>query len=310
MPIDSAYRCNFCHSTQGTTFLATERMLGLGGTFSYIACASCGSLQLIDVPKDLSAYYPNTYYSFSSLQYSTFFRRAFKKLRMNAFLNSGWPFFSPPFGDWLLKLNPSFHQRIADVGCGSGQLLYEMSISGFTDLHGFDPFLPETKKISSGLTLWKSDIASSGLCFDLIMMHHSFEHMDNPRRVLQDAFGALAPGGILLVRCPVTDALLWREKGPLWVQLDAPRHLHIPSTNGFQVAAKEIGFSIREIIFDSTGFQFWGTGLYERGEILDRSKIKIHFTAQELAAWEEKAKRYNQSGEGDQACFYCQKPKI
>jgi hypothetical protein len=75
------------------------------------------------------------------------------------------------------------------------------------------------------------------------------------------------------------------------------------------MAAKEIGFSIREIIFDSTGFQFWGTGLYERGEVLDRSKIKIHFTAQELAAWEEKAKRYNQSGEGDQACFYCQKPK-
>jgi SAM-dependent methyltransferase len=309
MPIDLGYSCHYCHSTQGTNFLARERMLGLGGEFTYAACSSCGSIQLLSIPKDLGPYYPSVYYSLGRLQLSGGIRNFLKKIRMRAFLASGHPLFSPRFGGyWLKKLNPKFTDRIADVGCGNGQLLYELHVAGFEDLHGFDPYLPKTEQLAPGLKLWKQDLKETELKFDLLMLHHSFEHLADPESVLRTCFERLNPGGMLLVRCPVADAAVWKEKQALWVQLDAPRHLSIPSTQGFVGIAQRSGFELKEILFDSTAFQFWGTGLYDLGEKLDRSKINTYFTAKQLEDWEQQAIQYNQEGKGDQACFFCVKP--
>ena len=308
MPIDSAYTCHYCHSTQRTIFLATERMLGLGGEFRYASCTSCGSIQLFTIPEDLGPYYPRDYYSFGLLQPSGLLRNLLKKIRIRTFLATGWKFFLPPFGGyWLKKLHSKFTDRIADVGCGNGQLLYELHVSGFKDLHGFDPFLENESRLGAGLQLWKKELEQTDLYFDVLMMHHSFEHMADPQQVFKTCFERLNPGGRLLVRCPVADAAVWKEKQSLWVQLDAPRHMSIPSTQGFLAAAQRSGFEVQEIIFDSTSFQFWGTALYEQGEKLDSVKVSTLFSEKQLAEWEQKAIQYNQEGVGDQACFFCVK---
>jgi predicted SAM-dependent methyltransferase len=168
--------------------------------------------------------------------------------------------------------------------------------------------LEEQGKLASGLTLWKQEFATTDLMFDLVMLHHSFEHLEDPEEVLKVCFDRLNPGGQLLVRCPVTDAEQWKTKQELWVQLDAPRHLSIPSTQGFVLAAERTGFTVKEILFDSSAFQFWGTALYEQGEKLDRSKISTYFSPQQLQDWERLALQYNTEGKGDQACFFCVKP--
>jgi len=308
MPIDSAYTCHYCHSTRGTIFLATERMLGLGGEFRYASCTSCGSIQLLTIPEDLGPYYPRDYYSFGLLQPSGLLRNLLKKIRIRTFLATGWKFFLPPFGGyWLKKLHSKFTDRIADVGCGNGQLLYELHVSGFKDLHGFDPFLENESRLGAGLQLWKKELEQTDLYFDVLMMHHSFEHMADPQQVFKTCFERLNPGGRLLVRCPVADAAVWKEKQSLWVQLDAPRHMSIPSTQGFLAAAQRSGFEVQEIIFDSTSFQFWGTALYEQGEKLDSVKVSTLFSEKQLVEWEQKAIQYNQEGVGDQACFFCVK---
>ena len=311
MPIDSANSCRYCHSNQQRIFSATERMLGLGGEFTYAACTSCGSVQQVTIPEDLSLFYPSDYYSLGRLQLSGSVLNFLKKIRMWSFLTTGHSFFSPRFGGyWLKKLNPKLTDRIADVGCGNGQLLYELHVLGFQDLHGFDPFLEKQVQLASGLTLWKQEFGQTDLNFDLVMLHHSFEHLEDPEEALKVCFERLNPGGRLLVRCPVTDAEQWKTKQALWVQLDAPRHLSIPSTQGFVLAAERTGFTVQEILFDSSAFQFWGTALYERGEKLDRKKISSHFSPQQLQDWEQLAIQYNQEGKGDQACFFCVKPGI
>jgi len=308
MPIDSAYTCHYCHSTQGIIFLAKERMLGLGGEFRYASCTSCGSIQLLTIPEDLGPYYPRDYYSFGLLQPSGLLRNLLKKIRIRTFLATGWKFFLPPFGGyWLKKLHSKFTDRIADVGCGNGQLLYELHVSGFKDLHGFDPFLENESRLGAGLQLWKKELEQTDLYFDVLMMHHSFEHMADPQQVFKTCFERLNPGGRLLVRCPVADAAVWKEKQSLWVQLDAPRHMSIPSAQGFVAAAQRSGFEVQEIIFDSTSFQFWGTALYEQGEKLDSGKFSTLFSEKQLVEWEQKAIQYNQEGVGDQACFFCVK---
>ena len=284
-------------------------MLGLGGEFRYASCTSCGSIQLFTIPEDLGPYYPRDYYSFGLLQPSGLLRNLLKKIRIRTFLATGWKFFLPPFGGyWLKKLHPKFTDRIADVGCGNGQLLYELHVSGFKDLHGFDPFLENESRLGAGLQLWKKELEQTDLYFDVLMMHHSFEHMADPELVFKTCFERLNPGGRLLVRCPVSDAAVWKEKQSLWVQLDAPRHMTIPSTQGFVAAAQRSGFEVQEIIFDSTSFQFWGTAFYEQGEKLDSGKVRTYFSEKQLVEWEQKAIQYNQEGVGDQACFFCVKP--
>ncbi|WP_026950712.1 class I SAM-dependent methyltransferase [Algoriphagus mannitolivorans] len=307
MPTDfSGKSCPYCGSTDQQSFLAEERMLGKGDKFSYLECLSCGSLHISKVPENLGDYYPKSYYSFQELQFSNPLFRWLKRLRMSIFGTFG--IFSPIYGYWLKKLRPSRNARIADVGCGNGQLLYELYCGGFQNLEGYDPFIAKEVRISSGLSLFPTEFEKAVGNFDLIMMHHAFEHMEDPKKVLTTCWEKLNPGGKLLLRLPVADSQVWKEKGNLWVQLDAPRHLTIPSVKGLQHLGEKIGLKLDELEFDSNEFQFWGTELYERGEKLDSGNIDSVFSKPELSEMQKKALRFNQEGIGDQACFYFSKP--
>lgn len=281
-------------------------MLEMGDTFHYRECQTCGSIQISEVPSNLSDFYPKGYYSFEELSRSNWIKRILKLFRMMGFRYLG--LFPPIYGYWLKKANPSFKARIADVGCGSGQLIYELSLGGYLRLEGYDPFIPKDKKISNRAFLYKKGIEEARGKFDLIMMHHAFEHMANPEEVLKTCYNKLNSGGKLLVRCPVTDSQVWKDKGNLWVQLDAPRHLVIPSVKGMRILSQKVGLNLDEVEFDSNGFQFWGTSLYETGEKLDLKKLGQYFSTEELKKLEKKALQYNQEGKGDQACFYFSKP--
>ena len=306
--IEKMSKCKFCESANKTFFEAKERMFGIGGEFRYAECLNCGSLQLDQIPEDLSPYYTNfDYYSFGKLIESSPFFRFLKAMRMRAFLLTGNSQISPSYGYWMKKVHPGFGAKIADVGCGNGQLLYELYASGFSDLHGFDPFIQKSVIINSCLQLHKQKIEDTDLKFDLIMMHHSFEHMEDAGQILKTCFENLNPGGKLLIRTPVTDGEVWKTKRELWVQLDAPRHLIIPSISGFSTLAEKTGFQLDEVEFDSTGVQFWGTELYEKGLPLDQRILGKHFDDVTMRTFTEKANRYNQQGKGDQVCFYLRK---
>lgn len=308
MPIEQAPACKFCGESVFLIFPAKERMLQLSGEFSYSECQSCYSLQLDAIPKDLSVYYPSErYYSQVSLVKSSNLKNLLKAIRLTIFLGTPLNFLIPTYGYWLKKIKPKRKDRIADVGCGNGQLLYELYASGYQNLEGFDPFLPETKRLNSSLILWNKSFDNADGHFDLIMMHHAFEHMADPKAMLKLCSEKLNPGGRLLIRTPVTDSEVWKEKREFWVQLDAPRHLIIPSVKGLTKLASEIGLELEEVVFDSSAFQFWGTALYERGEPLDPALIKTHFSSKELKRMTKKAFQYNEESKGDQACFYLRK---
>lgn len=308
MPISIESSCKFCNSANLLEFRARERMLAMGDEFTYQQCEDCGALQLKDVPQDLAKYYPRRYYSFEELVKSSPLRLFLKKLRMKALI-AGIPIPEPPYAYWLKKLKPKLNDRIADVGCGNGQLLYELYAGGFRYLHGFDLFIEGDEKIAPGLQLWKKEIGEALETFDLIMMHHAFEHMGDPEEVLRSCYKRLRPGGKLLIRTPVSDATVFKEDKAFWVQLDAPRHLVIPSVRGFEQLAKRIGFEWNAVEFDSDAFQFKGTELYKLGKPLDARLLQTSFSAEQEAIFHKKALQLNREGKGDQACFFLSKPK-
>ncbi|UZD21727.1 class I SAM-dependent methyltransferase [Algoriphagus halophytocola] len=307
MGIEVKNSCKFCGSIQLRFFEAQERMIGLGDSFEYTACQDCGSLQISEIPENLSTYYSHSnYYSFLPLVRSGRLKNLLKTLRIRTFLQSGLQPFSPEYGYWLKKVHSSFDAKIADVGCGNGQLLYELAVSGYSDLHGIDPFIEDDVRLHPHVRLYKKELQEVAFQFELIMMHHSFEHMGDPKETLEVCRERLSKGGRLLIRTPVSDASVWKDHQEFWVQLDAPRHLVIPSVAGMKSLAGQFGFQIDEIEFDSTAFQFWGTELYEKGLTLS-SKPEDHFTKEELAEMQKKALRYNREGKGDQVCFYMTK---
>lgn len=306
--IDRMSTCKFCNSTNQIFFEAKERMFGMGGEFRYAECLECASIQLDQIPEDLSPYYSNSaYYSFGKLVESGLLFRVLKAIRMRLFLLTGNSQLAPSYGYWLKKIHQGFGAKIADVGCGNGQLLYELYASGYRNLHGFDPFIEKSLKINSSLQLHRQKIEETQLKFDLIMMHHAFEHMEDAGQILKTCFEKLNPSGKLLIRTPVTDGEVWKTKREMWVQLDAPRHLIIPSISGFKTLAEKTGFYLSEVEFDSTAIQFWGTELYEKGLTLDQRSLANHFDQETLKAFTEKANRYNKEGKGDQVCFYLTK---
>lgn len=303
-------QCKFCGSSHQVLFEAKERMFGMGGEFNYSECLNCGSLQLENIPEGLSSYYSHPdYYSFGKLVESGLIFRILKAIRLRTFLLTGNPQLAPSYGYWLIKIHPGFGAKIADVGCGNGQLLYELFASGYSDLHGFDPFIEKTERINSSLQLNKQKLEETDLKFDLIMMHHAFEHMESSEQILETCFEKLNSGGKLLIRTPVTDGEVWKSKRELWVQLDAPRHLIIPSISGFKTLSEKTGFKLDEVEFDSTGIQFWGTTLYEKGLPLDQGTLGKYFDHQTMKGFTEKATKYNLEGKGDQVCFYLTKRK-
>jgi hypothetical protein len=76
--------------------------------------------------------------------------------------------------------------------------------------------------------------------------------------------------------------------------------------------ADRAGFRVRETVFDSTGFQFWGSEQGRRGiPLRDPRSLAVSpdrgvFTAAELAEFEARAVAWNREASGDQACFFLQ----
>lgn len=56
--------CKVCgDDSEKMTYTAREMMFGTQDEFLYFECPGCGCVQIAEIPEDVSAYYPDYYYS-------------------------------------------------------------------------------------------------------------------------------------------------------------------------------------------------------------------------------------------------------
>lgn len=309
--------CKVCANIDGNIHhVAREMMYGYRDEFRYLECRQCGCVQIIDSPADLSRYYPDDYYSFTTSEpikpgpVQDFLRRQRsshcldQKNLIGAVMARRYGI--PAYFDWLKRMGAKLDSSIVDVGCGSGGLLLQLRRQGFANLVGIDPFITGDI-VHNGVKILKQEVGSYQEQADFIMLNHSFEHMPAPLAVLKHLWRILKPSGCLLIRIPVVPSFAWEKYGVNWVQLDAPRHQFIHSIESLKLLAEQARFAIREIVFDSFDLQFWGSEKYLRDIPFTQVDSAPLFSEEELESFRGKAEQLNREGQGDQACFYLNK---
>ena len=318
------YKCRICgNSGNNSSFEAEEKMFGTREKFLYFECSECSCIQIEEIPSDLSRFYPAGYFSLnlpnSSILKNYIKRKWYQysagnKNLIGKFISSKKG--EASFNVWLRHLNINFNSSILDVGSGQGLRLYELELAGFNNLTGVDPNVECDSTVGKNIQVYKKYLSELEGRYDLIMMHYSFEHMPNPKDVMNDSNRLLNDDGTLLIRIPVTDSYVWEKYGTDWVQFDAPRHLFIHSQKSMEILAEQSGFKIEKIIYDSTDFQFWGSILYSNNIPLTATKLfssdpmsdfRHLITKEDMKYFAEESERLNKENRGDQASFYLKK---
>ena len=294
--------------------------------FSYLKCAHCASLQIAEVPNDLERHYPSEYLGSGppAVVKETFSLRAsvlrFVRVQRTRYLLSGrnligWiaqKLHRDECTPHLLALGScriSQQASILDVGCGPGRLLHRLREAGFVHVAGQDPFQPWA---FPGIKIHSGPLRTVAGQYDLIMLHHSLEHTPDPLQVLIEARMLCSPSGSILVRIPVAACEALEMYGVNWYQIDAPRHLVIPSVRGMKELAQRAGLQIANVTFDSDETQFLCSEQYKRDiSLRDNRSYYLNpqqalFTESEIVDAKAHAQAANRAGKGDQACFYLQ----
>ncbi|MDH4481157.1 MAG: class I SAM-dependent methyltransferase [Rhodoferax sp.] len=265
----------------------------------------------------MARYYGAGYYSFKPRKSGGLYRRVVAARNRHAVIGGGLA------GALLNKLQPTklfdflgpakaalrIDSAVLDVGCGSGALVLLLREAGMRNALGIDPFADADLMHAGQPLVRRSTLDAMDGTFDLIMFHHSLEHMPDQLGTLRLAYQCLRPGGHCIVRVPLSSSEAWAHYGLDWVQLDAPRHFYLHSVDSMQRLVRDAGFSCEHVRFDSTAFQFWGSEQNRKGIALSGPKSNSVnpdasiFSAADIAAFDARARQLNTDKRGDQAGF-------
>ncbi len=295
--------CPFCEAeVTSRTIEAKERMFGFAGTFLYAQCGTCGSLFMPEPPADLHEFYPRDYYSYSHARsrLSAIGENIAARARAREYVR-----FLEQSG---MRVGPL--TTFIDVGSGSGDLLRALRAIGLPNGSGIDPYLRHDAH-TGGIAVLRRPIEELALDerpiqADVVMFNHSLEHVSDPSASLRAAVKLLARDGLILVRVPIV-SYAWERYGECWVGLDAPRHLSLPTEDGFARLARRVGLRIVYSRYDSTAVQFLASDAYECGLTLHGAfpSNPAKTVLRKILSLPKavRASRLNRERRGDQAAF-------
>ncbi len=237
--------CPICgDASLRSIYTARDSHYGIKGEFQEEQCGKCSTVFLNPMPthETLSKLYPETYYSYQDfLQQPGPIKRLIKTvLMMNAHTKD--PHFENP-------------GRVLDVGCGSGNFLYELKQKGW------ETFGVEISEAAAdvGRSVGHLDIFSGTLeeaafpdnHFDYVRSNHSFEHLTNPLETLQEMRRILKPDGKLFIGIPNFDSWNRRHFKEFWWYLGAPVHPFSYSADSFCRILEQQGFAVDTLQYNS-----------------------------------------------------------
>jgi SAM-dependent methyltransferase len=297
--------CRICNSNCNQLSLRLkEMMFGTAEEFDYFICNNCLTIQILSIPSNSAQYYPDNYYSFNSPIKGRHFLKKIKQILVNILsLLKGDYYEIPEFSGFGITYKDR-NKAILDIGCGDGRLLFEMRDWSFRNLTGIDPLI---KKNYSGNSIKLLNIPPEEIegMYDIIMSHHSLEHMPDPNMFFRIIHEHLKPTGKLILRIPIYPNYIWDKYSVRWIQLDPPRHLYIFSIKTIEYLCKKNKLIITNLVYDSEAWALAGTEFSLNGKPYKEFEKNVYITEAQYTS----CRIANEMKNGDSVCFTISKDR-
>jgi 2-polyprenyl-3-methyl-5-hydroxy-6-metoxy-1,4-benzoquinol methylase len=140
---------------------------------------------------------------------------------------------------------------LLDLGCSSGSFLKTMKAPEWR-LFGIEMSTnaAQEARACSGAQIFNGDILDADLpdeSFDVVTCFDVLEHVYQPRKVMEQIWRWLKPGGILHLTVPNINSAAVRFFGSYWYGLELPRHLTHFSPESLQSIARSVRLSEVEL---------------------------------------------------------------
>jgi SAM-dependent methyltransferase len=208
--------CPLCYGSKVNPLFSTKTTFQ---EFTIVQCSLCGLVRTDPLLSDDAIYSSDSsnYYGKQSNKFSFALQMIRNKtMKVRA-------------GDFLSMLPASVEKpKILDVGCAEGRLLNAFLEYG-CECWGIEHPLYPTRRLLNNdrIAYFQSDFQTidfeSGT-FDMIILWHVLEHMDNPVLTMQNLYKWLAPKGVIIVAVPNFSSMEARAFRQFWFHLDIPWH--------------------------------------------------------------------------------------
>lgn len=214
--------CDICGSYDAKVlFEGRDRLLGLPGRFCMVQCNKCGLIWQNPRPTQatIGAYYPPSYEPFSpAIDDEPLLRRLDRRYGMNKRCRA------------IIRHQAS--GKLLDVGCATGNFLYEMSKHNGWQVIGVEPdhHASSYARERLGLDVRTCTLREANLpadTFDVVTMWNVLEHLHHPIAELMEVYRILKTGGWFIFSIPNVEGLGAKLFGPLWMGWEMPRHLYV-----------------------------------------------------------------------------------
>jgi SAM-dependent methyltransferase len=104
-----------------------------------------------------------------------------------------------------IKRHCSMEEKIVEIGCSEGYLLYQLQQHGYKDLTGIEPGPQSEIAKSNGLNVIEGYFETDTFVdesVDCFVMMHVFEHFRNPFSILESIKKQLSPVGKIIIEVP------------------------------------------------------------------------------------------------------------
>lgn len=253
--------CRVCGNAEENHIFEVKEMLrGTRDVFKYMECGTCKCVQIINPPVDMTAYYDNHFYGSFSNQRKNRITELMRRIRNRYAIRKQGDLIGMVFSK--IKPLPRYFtivgehataaSRILDVGCGAGSYVSNLREIGFENATGIDPYIKDDLHLANGGVIRKSYIEDVKDSYDVILSHHSLEHVPHPLDTLVAIRQRLSPGGVCILTVPVAENLYRKYRSDCYL-IQAPQHFYLFSIDSLHILATKAGFLIESIFreFDS-----------------------------------------------------------
>ena len=219
--------------------------------YSLLKCLDCETYFLNPKPseKQLARAYNEEYYGKGEKKFNPTVEKVIDLFR--SFKAKGFSRYLPGQG------------KVLDIGCGNGHFLHYLGKCGEYELHGIEPEGKSAERAEKykEIRLLKGPLTESSYqenSFDAISLIHVFEHLPNPREIIEIITRIGKPKAILYIEMPNIDSWQARFYKGDWLHLDPPRHLNLMSPERLKKNLHDFGWELIAESYFSPQFSPFG----------------------------------------------------